>query len=324
MKKTYGIAPAILALCGSLAWAQTDTTPATPVPPAVVQPDVQGAVTPSEPITLKMVLKPQMIKAYKMTMDMNGNATMGDSEQTMPIVMSMSAITKMIVDKQNPDGTFAVRYKVGNMAMSMNGSPMPLPQELSQGYEFRANVDKDGKVSNVSGLEKVASMGGFGVDPTQMINQMMQSGVMYPTSPVAVGEAWTAVVPMPMDNTGKTKVTATSTLLGLDTVNGAKVARIQTVMDGPMNIEIAQPMAMKMTGNMKGTTNYRVDQTSGTLVDSAGTMKMNMAMSMDNPAGNGEKMNIGIDMNMVVKMNPVAPNTPMNTAPAKPAAKPVK
>ncbi|HOC30642.1 MAG: hypothetical protein GYA63_06875 [Armatimonadetes bacterium] len=313
-----GIASALTAVVVCVAPLSAQTT----APPAE-----QGLTPPGAGVyKLTVNVKPMDVFAYKTTSTIDGAVTMPGSTQSMPVNVTMSFINKTIIDKVNPDGNYAVRYKVGAMKMTMNGVDFPVPKETGT-MELKATMSKEGKVSNVQGLEALAGNGGMmSVDPATTVNSMIRNNVIFPPEGAKVGDVWTTEVPMPYDASGKSVIKQTNTLTEVSTANGKTIATVLSTMEGPLTINLTQPMPMSMTGTIKGTTTNRINLGTGQISDSNGNVDMQMKMQMPNPAGNGEQMNMDMSMNVATKMTPVAANTPMEVAkpaPAKPApAKP--
>jgi hypothetical protein len=301
MKTRLMAVPAILALTAGLACAQTDT-------PAVVT-----APAP-ETVTFQLNLKPNTARAQRMVVDVAGTMQMPGNQGSMPVNVRMEASTKFFVDKKNDDGTYNVRYRIGGIKMSMNGQPMPTG--MAESLELKAVLAKDGRATKVTGLENVP--GGMGVDPTQMMRSALMNNIGLPDKPLAVGETWTTTIPMPFDPSGSSNVQVVSKLNSVETVKGQRIANIESKMSGPMNMTMQQPVPMTMTGQMDGTTTMRLDAGSGLPIDSTGVTKLKMDMTMDNPAGNGEKMNMTMDMTVTARLEPsVAIDPNPKAAPGK-------
>jgi hypothetical protein len=306
MKIRLAAMSAMLTLAAGLACAQTETA-------AVV-------TTPApESVAFQLNLKPNTGRAQKMVVDVNGAMQMPGAQGSMPINVRLEAATKFFVDKKNEDGTYDVRYRIGGIKMTMNGQPMP--SGMAETMEIKAVMGKDGKVSKISGLEN-APAGGMGMDPTQMMRGALMNNVGFPDKPIAVGETWTVSAPMPFDPTGSSNVQVTNKLLSVETVNGQKIASIESKLAGPLKMDMQQPVPMSMAGTLEGSTTVRMDVGSGLPIDSTGVTKVKTTMTIDNQAGNGEKMTMTMDMTVNARLDP---STAISVSPpVKPKAAPKK
>ncbi|HEY3413310.1 MAG TPA: hypothetical protein VGM51_09685 [Armatimonadota bacterium] len=298
--------------CSGIAQAQN----ATPAAPA--------------PVKIELKLAPGQIRAYKISVDQKGTMTLPGSGQNMPLNIGVTAYAKLIVDKQNDDGTWAARYKIGGMKTTMNGAPMNLPSG-TDGMTIKGILSKTGAFKPTDDQPKSSGLG-MGMSPGQSMSNVLGNLMNLPEKAVIVGDTWSTVVPLPFDATGKSSITVDSKVLGIDHQNGDQIVRIQHDSSGPLNMTMTQPMPMNIAGTIKGSGLSQVSVNSGAPLDDLSTQHMTLTVTGQNPSGNGDKMNISMDMVMtshiesvvlerkaVVVKTPAKP--PVKKAPAKGARK---
>ena len=248
------------------------------------------------PIKIELKLSPGQIRAFKISVDQKGTVTLPGSGQNMPLNTGITAYAKLIVDKQNSDGTWAARYKIGGMKMLMNGAPMTMPGN-SGDMMIKGILSKTGTFAPTEDLSKTAGMG-MGMSAGQSMNNVLGNLMNLPEKAVIVGDTWTKVVPLPFDPTGKSSLSINSKVLGVDQLNGDQIVRIQHDTSGPLNLTITQPMAMNVTGTLKGSGVSQVSVNLGTPIDDLSTQHLVLTMTGQNPSGNGEKLNISMDVDV--------------------------
>ena len=255
-----------------------------------------AAPTAPAPIKIELKLSPGQVRAFKISVDQKGTITLPGSGQNMPLNNGVTAYAKLIVDKQNSDGTWAARYKIGGMKALMNGAPMTMPG-ATDGMTIKGTLSKTGSFTPNDDQSKSAGMA-MGMSPSQSMNNVLGNLMNLPDRPVAIGDTWTNVVPLPFDTTGKSKLTVDSKVLGVDQLNGDQIVRIQHDTSGPLNLTITQPMTMNVTGTLKGSGISQVSVNLGTPIDDLSTQHLVLTMTGQNPSGNGEKLNISMDVDV--------------------------
>jgi hypothetical protein len=267
-------------LCAGLAYAQT--------------------AQPTEaPVKIGLKLAPGITRGFKITVDEKGTMTLPGSGQNMPMNMGMTAYAKLFVDKANDDGTWAARYRIGGIKMEMNGAPLNMPNSSSsQSITIKGIIAKNGSFLLTEVLDGGSSAMGMGMSPGQMMNNVLGNLMNLPDKPVNVGDTWQTVIPLPFDSTHKSQLTVDSKIVGVDHLNGDQFVRIQHDSSGPLNMSISTPVTMNMTGTVKGSGVTKVSVNTGTPVDDRSTQHLTISLSGTNPSGNGEQMNMSIDMNV--------------------------
>jgi hypothetical protein len=250
------------------------------------------------PMTLTLSLAPGQIRAFKITVDQQGTINLAGSGQAMPLNTGLTCFAKLIVDKQNADGTWNARYKIGGMKMLMNGTPMNMPN-MAKSYDIKGILNKSGGFKPTEDLSKVGG-GGFSpaMSSSQTMNNVLGNLMILPDKPVSIGDTWTNSVPLPYDATGKSTLTINSKILGVDHLNGDGIVRIQHDTSGPINMSITQPMAMNISGTIVGSGVSQVSLNTGSPIDDRSTQHLKMDIKGTNPSGNGEQMNMALDMNV--------------------------
>ncbi|HEY3267980.1 MAG TPA: hypothetical protein VGM37_13700 [Armatimonadota bacterium] len=284
------VLPLVVLLSAPLANAQT-----APVPP--VTPPVTAPAPESVQFTTK--LTPGSIRSYKVTVDQKGTLSIPGSGQTMPIDAKVTSYVKMIVDKQNADGTYAAHIKLGGVKMTSN-SPMPMPP-VQDSYEVKGTIGKDGLFTADPTVDKKPG-NALGMSPAETMTGIFRSLSAVPLTSVAVGDSWSSVIPLPLDPSGKSQIAVTSKLLGVDAVTGDRVARVQRDIEGPVNLQLTEPMPLSITGTMKGSGVSKVSVTSGQPLQDDSKVHLKMTIQAPNSAGNGEQTNMGLDMDLTTKV----------------------
>lgn len=275
------------------------------------------------PVKIELKLAPAQIRAFKISVEQKGTMTLPGSGQNMPLNTGITAYAKLIVDKQNADGTWAARYKIGGMKMLMNGAPMPMPGNTGD-MMIKGTLGKNGTFTPSGDLAGSSPMG-MGMNPGQSMNNVLGNLMNLPGKPVIVGDTWTNSVPLPFDPTGKSALTVNSKVIGIDHLNGDQIVRIQRDTSGPLNLTITQPMTMNVSGTINGTGVSQVSVNSGSPIDDLATQHLALTITGQNPSGNGDQMNISMDMNVtshiesVVLARKAVVVNPKSKAPAKKA-----
>jgi hypothetical protein len=165
------------------------------------------------------------------------------------------------------------------------------------------------------------------MSPGQTMNNVLGNLMNLPDKPVSVGDTWTTSVPLPYDPTGKSILTVDSKVVGVDNLDGDRIVRIKRDVSGPLNMTMTTPAVMNIAGSIKGTGMSRVSVKTGSPLDDVSKQHVQMNVTGTNPSGNGEKMNITIDMDVTSRIEAtVLAKTTVKPAPkvkatAKPSAK---
>lgn len=302
--------PAALLLLAGAAGAQN-------VPAPVVSPTLTAA-----PLEMKLKLTPGQVRAYRITINQDSAMTLPGAGQGMPVKMDLTTDAKLFVDKANPDGSYAVRFRVGGTKanLSVNGQSMPMPG-LPESTQYAGTVQKDGSFKPSADTVKKAGISGMGMDPGQLMSGLFANLMSIPDRPVAVGDTWITTVAMPLDPTGASTISVSNKILGVDTgAGGEQVARIQQDYSGPMALTLTQPAPMTLTGTITGSGVSKVSVASGQTLSSASNIRMVGDIDVGSAAGNGEAMKMKMDSTVVSKIE----STLLPSAPAKKPAPKVK
>ncbi|MCC6445707.1 MAG: hypothetical protein IT210_19910 [Armatimonadetes bacterium] len=228
----------------------------------------------------------------KITLQLNLNAgdqwhhlIVMDGTLTGPMTTEMTmklAMTQKVL-KVTDAGKYELQTKYTRSEMTMGNQPIQNPYDLTK-MVITQTMDKSGKVEKVSGLPKEAGAG-MGMDPSEMAQ--MFSASYFPGKPVGIGESWTNEVSK--ESAGqKIKVKIVSTLLGLQTQGGVAYARVKSVVDMPLEM---QQGGMPMKGRVKSESVSLIDQATGMVYRSDGTMDMALEVSTGQE---GQGMQIGM------------------------------
>lgn len=257
----------------------------------------QTAAPGDAPLTINLKLVAGMVRGFKINVDQKGTMTLPGSGQNMPLNTGMTAYAKLFVDKQNPDGTWSARYRIGGIKMLMNGTPINMPNG-SLSITLKGIIAKNGSFTPTEMPEGAGGAMGMGMSPGQTMNNVLGNLMTLPDKPVRIGESWNTVVPLPFDTAHKSMLNVDSKVIGVDHLNGDEFVRIQHDTSGPLNLTITTPATMNITGTIKGSGISKVSMNSGTPVDDRSSQHLTLAINGTNPSGNGEPMNISMEMDV--------------------------
>lgn len=281
----------------------------------------QTAAPADAPLTINLKLAAGMVRGFKIDVSQKGTMTLPGSGQNMPLNTGMTAYAKLFIDKENPDGTWSARYRIGGIKMLMNGSPMNMPGGSSE-MTMKGLISKNGAFTPTESPQGGGAMG-MGMSAGQTMNNVLGNLMNLPDKPVRIGETWNTVVPLPFDTGHKSQLNVDSKVLGVDHLNGDDFVRIQHDTSGPLNMTITTPATMNITGTIKGSGVSKVSLKTGTPVDDRSSQHLSLAISGTNPSGNGEAMNISMEMDVDSHIEAVVLDkvVPAAKTPAKATAK---
>jgi hypothetical protein len=277
----YATAFPILFLCLAPVAAQTAGTPS-----AVVAPTPETAAP-----SVRLRFTPGAGSAYKLWMSLNGNMGAGGAEG-IPITGSLKAAARLTSGKPGQDGAFPVRFQISDLQYSMNGAPAA-PPDLPKAFEIAGTVSSDGVFTPDAKSRDRLTGAGMTPGPMDMLEMMLRALVAVPERSLAKGDSWSMNARLPF---GKGDLTVTNTVQSVDDVNGDTVAKVQRVMNGPLNVQMSSPIALNITGTVNGTGIVQVSQASGLPVDDASTFKLKMKLNA--PDSGAGKMEYTMDMEM--------------------------
>lgn len=236
----------------------------------------------------------QSINTTVMNMDLKGVETVGTvkiNPTTMQSNLSMEMIANITTGGANPnkDIPFTISYDKSILNMEMNGKKMDQPASTL------ANVKITGWIKDGNKLQADSIIGMSKKDETtkkimsEMINKIQQN-IKFPERPIKVGDTFNMVMPfkMPMQNVGNINMDIITNYFLKEIKEGKAYLDIKQIIS--MNLNIADKQDMKATGNGTGTVIYDIDKQFVTQMD------LNSKMQMDMSAGDGKKMQIGIDI----------------------------
>jgi hypothetical protein len=251
-------------------------------------PSPPGLSTPVPTVPNSVTLRYKYIQGqtlhYKIATDTNGTMSMGGASDTsMPLKQHMDMVmTKAVKSVDATTGAGTLSAGLDSMAMTMNGQPISLPDaQLAKIKNLGTFV--------ISPLGKVISMHLATAVPSGMPMSGtgdMQS-IVFPDHAIKVGDTWKNEAGTGMAGI---KIMATSTLTGIDVVNGQTVAKVHTIMQGVINSMGAggAPKGMKMAGNLIGVNDTQFDVNNGNALSQAGSADIKMTMTMPSPAAKGK------------------------------------
>ncbi len=256
-------------------------------------------------LSFELKFKPGQVDKYKMTMDMTMDmpgmpkAAGAPSKQTMNMTVDMTQEVMSV----NPDGSAKIKTAISNMSMNMPGMPGGAMPDMPK-TEFTMTMSKDGKASNIEGMENTPGMAMSGMDMKQMMNQM---DGMLPGKSVSVGDTWKGEIASPMGG----KMEALYELVSEnESIGGQKVSKIKCTINYEGDLadwakktgESASKMPPGMKGkiSMKGEGNTFFNCAEGKMI--ATDMVADVNMNMELPQGAMPGMQKSMTTNMKMKM----------------------
>ena len=289
MKNTRILAALLLAASPLSALAEGTV----PMPPAV---STQAPA--AQAVTLRMKFTVGQIHRYKMNMAMKSMMT-SQSGTRVPMNMLMNMVMRQTVKDVRPaDGSATVVSQIESMQMSMNGKEMPMPADQQAKMKLPTTVVMlpTGKILSFdSSAIPAGGLPGF-----DMSSMMKSSSSVFPDLPVKIGDVWNGAA---TTGTEGMNILMTSTLAGLDSVEGSDRATINQKLDGDINMNVSKgmPVAMKMAGKITGTGTQVFDVTAGALASQNMETNMGFKMTFTPPAGTAAPAGLPPAMNMTMK-----------------------
>lgn len=261
--------------------------PATPVTTTAV-PTTGG-------VMLRYKFTPGQTRAYKFTMDSDGMLMGGPQGQGFPIKQHMDAVMRQTVKEVRPsDGAATIQVGYDSMKMTMNGQPMPMPQQAAGAMTQVGTIVMmpTGKV--VSFTAAGAANGGPLGNMNSMFQNMNQG--TFPEGAVKADDTWEAKVDMAAMGM---KISSANTVVSAD----ANTAHYTTAMKGTMDTASSatpSPLPITLAGTMDGTSDQTFDVAAGALATQSGTMNMDLTMTPKPGQGAGAAPPTPMKMKMKV------------------------
>ena len=279
---------ALTLLTASPLSAHAQAAPAAPAPSA---PNAQS-------ITLRYKFTPGQIHRFKFHIDMDGLMPSPAGGAGTPLQMTMQMTMRQTVKNvRASDGAATISSQIEDAHTVVNGKETALPQaQLDQMKKPSTMVMlPSGKILSFD----MPAIGGAGLPGTDFSQGMFNSTAALPDGPVRVGDTWKGSAGMPVAGT---KMTFTSTLNSLSQTKPS-LATIGQQQAGVIDMTLSQgmPVAMKMTGTVKGSGTQVFDADAGALVSTTGTASTDMTMTFGKPA-DGSALPPGMPAAMNVQM----------------------
>jgi hypothetical protein len=302
MKKTYALfaACALLAVLSGLAGAQdpkADDKPA-PAPAAEDKPAgesldlsikfIKGLKTRSRTTTVTdLDISVAEFKQHSITTNvMDGTQTCTDVTEDGGAKVKISTDRVQIKKIENKEEVVKFDSKKDKVGDLDEESAMTA---LIAGIEFTADVDKQGVVSNVKGMdayreavkEELGAESTDAVDSAQvtMVQSLEQPYKMLPKEPVKVGDSWKHDWSLDIAGLGKMTFKGTYKLEGVEDKAGRKCAKI--AVTGDISIEAAADAEMAIeVKNVDWKGSMWLDLKTRETVYSEMSMKYDLAMAM--------------------------------------------
>lgn len=275
------------------------------------QSPAEDAAPPSERVALRLNLAQGQVSAYRIAINQTGTMTLEGAGQGMPVNSDMSADAKLFVDKVKPGGDYAVRYRMGNIKATVMfaGQTISIPN-LPKSLEIAGSLSSRGVFTPTEPVK-----GGLpgAVDATQTLAGLLSNLVGLPAQPIAVGESWESFAPLTLDPSGTARVTMTNTVSAIEGEGGNRVAVVLQTFDGPLDVNIVDPVAVQLTGTFNGTGSSRISIGTGRTLSATTTAKMNGKLATSSMSGTGETTTMLMDLTVASKI------TSVDLPPAAPA-----
>jgi|SRR5579884_511107 len=254
MRLLLALAPtACLIASGPVLAQQPSTPPPTPVPNAAQDTTVYD---------IHRTFKVGDVDRYRLVNKMlvNSPETGGNF-----VNVDMQLTVKQLTKSAKPDGTAVLTTTFENATAVYNDQPIDLMTFLSNA-NVTMTLNKFGKVSDSKSDGVQGPLANANID--QMIAQATSG--LYPDTPVKIGDSWKFETSRNMQ--GMTiKVAGTSTLVGIETIDGIKTFKIKTVIDNADKNQVNTVFHAESTSNLDaqtgkvvriaGKVNYDVDTT---------------------------------------------------------------
>ncbi len=268
-----------------------------PAPPSTVAPAAQAV-----PLHYKWVVG--QVRRYKMTMTMTGTIPTGTSGTRIPMNMAMQMVMRQTVKSvQSGDGAATLVSQIESTRMAMNGKEMPMTaaQQAPMKKPMTTEMLPSGKIVSL----QMPGLGAAVMPGMDIGKSLMGSTLAFPDGPVKVGDTWNGALGAGMMGM---QMGMTSTLMGLETRNGAQVATIGQKITGDLSgmVNKAMPAGMGMSGKISGTGTLVFDTTAGALVSQSlqNAIDMTITASPGAPAGVPPSMNIKMQQSTVMERLP--------------------
>lgn len=168
--------------------------------------------------------------------------------------LAMDATFETDVTASRPNGDWTLTTKFTAIKMKVNGRSQPGAAPPLAGKSFSVTMDKDGKVIDVLGVDKILP----GIDLNQIASQMNPTA-MFPSHAVRVGESW------PFEITTDIKLefgVMRQTINGKGTLQSVSGSR--AIMDFEMTLASSmsgnESMTLTGAGKGKGSLTYDIEK----------------------------------------------------------------
>jgi len=212
----------------------------------------------AEPIALEYKFKQGEVNAYKVAMTMSVAAP-----QMAAASAPASARTEMTITYKTlevlPDGSAKIEVSTSAPAMSEGGKNVSSGN--AKGSTKVVVMSKQGQITSSEGEDSdMVSSSLQNMDFSGLLNGASRQ-ILFPSGPVDVGQKWTQDAPMPF---GGSKLSVSSTLVGLEGSGQEKNARIRQAFAGKINLGDVMK-AMAGTSNMSPEQSAQMSQINGTV-----------------------------------------------------------
>lgn len=186
---------------------------------------------PPQQVTLALSLSPG--STYRYLVHTSGSMKSGQTGMSMTVAIDLSMRQTYQVVSVDSNGVATVKVTIDQLSGKVGSTSMPIPGAIPS---FTVQISRDGSVSGLGPEQSGSLLGGLPfADPAPLggISAVLPSGAVKP------GDHWTKTTTIPGPAGGSIgQITWNNQLLRFDSINGTRVAVIQSTYKGPMDATI--------------------------------------------------------------------------------------